>query len=154
DTAHAMTHKRLMREAFLAADVPQPPFATLRSEVDIDAATAAVDFPAVLKPVDSGGQRAVLRIEDRSDLEENLAEALAEAAVGEAMVEELVAGAEMTGIVVVRAGRGPVLPLSDRLRPPGIGFGVGWMHVYPPSIDADQLERSRRIAVDAAHALG
>ena len=40
------------------------------------------------------------------------------------------------------------LTLSDRLRPPGIGFGVGWMHVYPPSIPADQLARAEQIAVD------
>ena len=60
----------------------------------------------------------------------------------------------MNGIVIARGGEPALLTLSDRLRPPGIGFGVGWMHVYPPSIPADQLERAERIAVESVRALG
>jgi biotin carboxylase len=47
-----------------------------------------------------------------------------------------------------------VLTLSDRLRPPGIGFGVGWIHVYPASIYGDVLAEAERVAVSAVHALG
>jgi biotin carboxylase len=151
--ARRMTNKRLMREAFAAANVPQPPFATLHSEADIEE-TARVGFPAVLKPVDSGGQRAVFRVESAADLARDLGDALSESASGEAIVEEFVDGIEMNGIVVVRGGAAHLLTLSDRLRPPGIGFGVGWIHVHPPSIDSDQLGRARRIAVDAVRALG
>src|SRR5439155_1147970 len=74
--------------------------------------------------------------------------------VVEAILEEFVEGTEMNGIVVVRAGTATLLTLSDRLRPPGIGFGVGWIHVYPPSIDSDQLGRARAIAAEAVLALG
>jgi biotin carboxylase len=153
-TAQRMTHKREMREAFASAGIPQPPFATLRSAEDIDAAVEQVGFPAVLKPVDSGGQRAVFRLENVSQLERDLTEALAESSTSEAIVEEFVDGTEMNGIVVVRGGRGDLLTLSARLRPPGIGFGVGWIHVHPPSIDSDQLARAQEIAVESALALG
>jgi biotin carboxylase len=47
-----------------------------------------------------------------------------------------------------------VLTLSDRLRPPGIGFGVGWIHVYPASIYGDQLELAERVAERSVEALG
>jgi biotin carboxylase len=154
DTAQRMTHKIEMRDAFGAAGVPQPPYAALRSADDVDAALANVDFPAVLKPADSGGQRAVFRIESRDELERDLEAALDESPTGTAILEGFVDGVEMNGIVVVRAGKPTLLTLSDRLRPPGIGFGVGWMHVYPPSIDGDQLQRSSTIAVDAVRALG
>jgi biotin carboxylase len=40
------------------------------------------------------------------------------------------------------------------LRPAGIGFGVGWIHVYPASIFGDVLEEAERVAVHAVHALG
>jgi biotin carboxylase len=46
------------------------------------------------------------------------------------------------------------LTLSDRLRPPGIGFGVGWIHVYPATVYGDQLAESERVAGHTAHALG
>ena len=154
DTAHRMTHKLAMRTALADARVPQPPFAAIRSAEDALQALAASGLPAVLKPVDSGGQRAVFRVERVEDLERDLEEALTESPTHEALVEAFVDGVEMNGIVIARKGEATLLTLSDRLRPPGFGFGVGWMHVYPPSIPADQLERAEHIAVDSVHALG
>ena len=37
-TAHLLTHKRAMRDALGAAGLPQPPYASLRSSADVDAA--------------------------------------------------------------------------------------------------------------------
>ena len=153
-TAHVLTHKRAMRDALGAASLPQPPYATLRSAADVDAALAAVSFPAVLKPVDSGGQRAVFRIESREELERDLAEAIAESPTDEALLEEFVDGIEMNGIVIARGGEPALITLSDRLRPPGIGFGVGWIHVYPPSIPPEQLRLAEKAAVESVRALG
>ena len=134
-TAHRMTHKLVMRRALADAGLPQPSFAALRSHGDAAGALDAVPPPAVLKPVDSGGQRGVFRIETAGDLERDLDEALAESPTTEAMLEEFVDGTELNGIVIARDGEPELVTLSDRLRPPGIGFGVGWIHVYPPSID-------------------
>ncbi len=154
DTAHRMTHKLEMRRVLAEAGVPQPSYAALRSSGDAARALEMSGLPAVLKPVDSGGQRAVFRVDSPEDLERDLAEALLESPTHEALVEAFVDGIEMNGIVIARGGEATLLTLSDRLRPPGIGFGVGWMHVYPPSIPADQLARAERIAVDAVRALG
>jgi len=154
DTAHRMTHKLAMRAALADAGVPQPPFAAIRSAEDAAQALEASGLPAVLKPVDSGGQRAVFRVESAAELERDLEEALFESPTREALVEAFVDGIEMNGIVIARGGKATLLTLSDRLRPPGVGFGVGWMHVYPPSIPADQLERAEHIAVDSVRALG
>jgi biotin carboxylase len=152
-TAHLLTHKRAMRDALGVAGLPQPPYASLRSSADIDTALATVGFPAVLKPVDSGGQRAVFRIESRDDLERDLDEAIAESPTNEALLEEFVEGVELNGIVVARLGEPALVTLSDRLRPPGIGFGVGWIHVYPPSIPPDQLRLAGQVAVESVRAL-
>jgi biotin carboxylase len=154
ETAHLLTHKLAMRAALGAHGLPQPPFAGIASERDLEAALTAVGLPAVLKPVDSGGQRAVFRIETRAELERELPEALAESPTDEAILEAFVDGVEMNGIVIARDGEPVLLTLSDRLRPPGIGFGVGWIHVYPPSVNGDQLALSERMAVESVRALG
>jgi biotin carboxylase len=60
----------------------------------------------------------------------------------------------MNGIVIARGGEPALVTLSDRLRPPGIGFGVGWIHVYPPSVNGDQLALSEQAAVESVRALG
>ena len=154
DTAYVMTQKIAMRRVLAEAGVPQPRFAAVRNLHEGYAALERVGLPAVLKPADSGGQRGVFRLDSADDLEAHLHAALAESPTDEAIVEEYVEALELNGLVVVRNGESAPLTLSDRLRPPGVGFGVGWVHVYPATIFGDQLEEAERVAVHAVHALG
>jgi biotin carboxylase len=121
---------------------------------DAAAAAKTVGFPAVLKPADSGGQRGIFRLDSIDDLEAHLHVALAESADGEVVLERFHEGLELNGIVIVRDGEPAVVTLSDRLRPPGIGFGVGWIHVYPATIFGDVLDEAARVAAHASKALG
>jgi biotin carboxylase len=121
---------------------------------DAAAAAKTVGFPAVLKPADSGGQRGIFRLESIDDLEAHLHVALTESAEGEVVIERFHEGLELNGIVIVRDGEPAVVTLSDRLRPPGVGFGVGWIHVYPATIYGDELEEAARVAAHASKALG
>jgi biotin carboxylase len=93
-------------------------------------------------------------LESEDDLEAHLWAALAESPGGEAIVESFHDGLELNGIAVARGGEVEVLTLSDRLRPPGPGFGVGWIHVYPASIFGDVLAEAERVAASSVHALG
>jgi biotin carboxylase len=154
ETAHLMTHKIAMRRTLADAGVPQPRFAGARDMQSARAALDAVGVPAVLKPADSGGQRGIFYVESKDELDGHVHAALAESPTDEAIVESFHDGLELNGIVIARGGEAFPLTLSDRLRPPGIGFGVGWIHVYPASIYADVLAEAERIAVHAVHALG
>jgi biotin carboxylase len=154
ETAHRMTHKVAMRRRLAEAGVPQPRFAALRTLSERRRALDEVGLPAVLKPADSGGQRGVFRVDSAEDVEAHLHEAIAVSPTGEAILEEFVEGTEMNGIVIARGGEPFPLTLSDRLRPPGIGFGVGWIHVYPATAYGHRLEESERIAAHTVKALG
>jgi biotin carboxylase len=153
-TAHVMTHKVAMRRVLADAGVPQPEFAAVRGLGEGRAALARVGVPAVLKPADSGGQRGVFRLDSPDDLERHLHAAIAESPTEEAIVETYREGLELNGLAVARGGEVTLLTLSDRLRPPGIGFGVGWIHVYPSTIFGNALEQAEEAAVHAVHALG
>ena len=153
-TAHLMTHKVAMRRRLAETGVPQPRFAAVRGVADARAALDAVGLPAVLKPADSGGQRGLFLIESEDDLLGHLHVALAESGAEEAIVESFHEGLELNGLALARAGEVVPLTLSDRLRPPGQGFGVGWIHVYPARIYADVLEEAERVVRHAVHALG
>jgi biotin carboxylase len=154
DTAHLMTHKIAMRRRFADAGVPQPRFAAVRNVHEGKQALGRVGLPAVLKPADSGGQRGIFRLASEDDLEAHLWAALNESAADEAIVESFHEGLELNGIAVARGGEVKVLTLSDRLRPPGIGFGVGWIHVYPASIFGDVLAEAERVAAASVRAVG
>jgi biotin carboxylase len=154
ETAHLMTHKVAMRRQLAEAGVPQPRFAALRRLSERHRALDEVGVPAVLKPADSGGQRGVFRIDSMDDIEAHLHEAISTSPTGEAILEEFVDGTEMNGIVIARNGEPTPLTLSDRPRPPGTGFGVGWIHVYPATAYGHQLEESERVAAYAVKVLG
>jgi biotin carboxylase len=154
DVAHVMTHKIAMRRVLAEAGVPQPRFAAIRNLQEARLAADTVGFPAVLKPTDSGGQRGVFRVGSTDELDAHLHAALAESRTDEAILEEYVEGLELNGLAVARDGEVIPLTLSDRLRPPGVGFGVGWIHVYPTTIFADALARAEEVVVHSVKALG
>jgi biotin carboxylase len=154
ETAHLMTHKVAMRRALADHGVPQPRFAAVRAHRELAPAARAVDFPAVLKPADSGGQRGVFYCETFDDAERHLHAALAESPTEEAIIESYHEGLELNGLVIARGGSAFPLTLSDRLRPPGIGFGVGWIHIYPSRLYGELLEQAEETAVRAVRALG
>jgi biotin carboxylase len=154
ETARLMTHKVAMRRLLADSGVPQPQFAAVRTLDEARRAARTVGFPSVLKPADSGGQRGVFRLESADDLERHLHAALSESPTEEAIVEGFRDGLELNGLVLARDGAVELLTLSDRLRPPGIGFGVGWTHVYPSTLYADTLREAERVAVHSVHAMG
>ena len=154
ETAHAMTHKVAMRRRLAEVGLPQPRFAAVRTLAEARAAAESVGFPGILKPADSGGQRGLFRVDSYDDLERHLHAALAESALGEAILESFHEALELNGLAVARGGRVTPLTLSDRLRPPGAGFGVGWIHVYPSTIYGDVLAEAERVVVRAVEALG
>jgi biotin carboxylase len=154
EVARAMTDKTVMRARLEAAGIPQPRHAMLTRDSDVRSVAETIPLPGVLKPADSGGQRGLFLIEELGDVEQYLEQALSFSTSGHAMLEEYVDGIELNGIMVVRDGEPTLLTLSDRLRPPGVGFGVGWIHMYPSSLDQAVLDRVRDVALDAVRALG
>jgi biotin carboxylase len=153
-TAHLMTHKVAMRRRLAEGGVPQPRFAAVRVRREAAPAGDTVGFPAVLKPADSGGQRGLFLLRSFQDLDRHLHAALVESPSGEAIVEAFQDGLELNGLVVVRGAHAYPLLLSDRLRPRGDGFGVGWIHSYPSKLFGDALEEAERVAVRAVVTLG
>jgi len=154
ETAHAMTHKVAMRRRLAEAGVPQPRFAAVRTLHEARSALGTVGYPAVLKPADSGGQRGVFLLRSWDDVEAHLHAALADSPTQEAIVESFHDALELNGLALAIGGEVTPLTLSDRLRPPGIGFGVGWIHVYPARIDEATLAEAEDVVVRAVRALG
>ncbi len=154
ETARLMRSKPDMRRRLAEAGVPQPRFTTLAAPDDVERAAQEVGFPAVLKPGSGSGQHGLFRVESEAEVRTHLDEAIAVSPGEEAILEEYVDGIEMNGIVVVRDRRVLLVVLGDRLRPSGLGFGVSWIHLYPPHLTGELLDAAHGIAADTALALG
>jgi biotin carboxylase len=154
DVATGLTHKIEMRRRLEAAGVPQPRFGSARTLEETRAAAERVGFPLVMKPVDSGGQRGVFRIESIDDIDARFDESLVLSRTGEVILEQFVDGIEMNAMAVVRDGQVTQLTLSDRHRPPGAGFAVGWIHAYPAALNGSGTAFAESLVEQAVHALG
>jgi len=154
DVATAMTHKPTMRRRLREAAVAQPAFVVVRDAAELQAARTELRFPAVLKPADSGGQRGLFVANTFEEAREQLPLSIAASRRGEVIVEEFVSGSELNALIAVRGGVPKLLTLSDRLRPDGPGFGVGWIHSFPSALPPDVLARAAETACAAVEALG
>ncbi len=154
DVALGLTHKIEMRRRLEAAGIPQPRFGSARTIEEARETVANVGFPNVIKPADSGGQRGVFRLESAGDLEARFDETLALSHRGEVIVEQFVPGTEMNAMAIVRDGDVSQLTLSDRHRPPGEGFAVGWIHAYPAALDDAGTAEAEVLVERTVHALG
>jgi biotin carboxylase len=154
DVAMGLTNKIEMRRRLEAGGLPQPRFGSARTIDEAREAVAHVGFPNVIKPSDSGGQRGVFRLESVDDLEAKFEETIALSHRGEVIVEEFVDGTEMNAMAIVRDGVVTQLTLSDRHRPPGEGFAVGWIHAYPAALDAAGTVEAEALVERTVRALG
>ena len=154
EVAARMTHKVTMRERLAAAGVPQPAFARATTHESARAAVERIGLPLVFKPANSGGQRGLSLVESLDQLGAAVDAARSFSPTGEVIVERFASGDELNAILVVRSGEPTLLTLSDRLRPTGPGFGVGWIHAYPAGIDEDVHAEATRVAAEAVRALG
>ena len=154
DVAEGFTNKAVMRDRLAEAGVPQPRSRVLGSAADVEAALAGLVTPLVLKPVDSGGQRGLFMVETAAEIRAHLPEVLTLSRRGCAILEEYQHGTELNGLLAVRRGEPTLLTLSDRLRPTGVAFGVGWIHSFPSSLPRATLAEARDVAFAAVRALG
>jgi biotin carboxylase len=95
-----------MKQAFARAGIQIPWYRAIASIDELREAMAERGVPLVLKPVDGRGARGVLRLTDRTDLAWAFAHATSQSRRGAVMVEEYVAGPQISteGLLVEREG--------------------------------------------------
>ena len=148
-TAHAATSKERQRELFAAAGVPQPRFHPCGTLAEAEEAAKEVGYPCIVKPPDRQGQRGLSVVAGAADLEGAFAEAL-EAARGDlVLVEELVAGPEVTVNAFSVDGRFHPLTVTHRVVADPPAFGVALAHVWPCGLPEDDIVDAARAAADA-----
>ena len=106
--------KLAMKDCFRAHGVPVPWYAPVENPIALRALVRQAGRALVLKPVDSRGARGVMRLLQDVDLAWAFALAAAESPTGRVMVEEFVAGPQVSTEAVVVDGRAITVACSDR----------------------------------------
>ncbi len=160
--ARCTRDKLAMREAFAAAEVPQPRFVPLPSsgEAQRGAAFDALTFPVVCKPRGLSASRGVLRVdrpEDLPSVEDRIRRILVaanEPADAPLVVEEFVPGPEVSVEAILRRGQLRVLAVFDKPDPLDGPTFEETLYVTPSRHPADAVAEVERTVATAARALG
>jgi biotin carboxylase len=136
--AEICNNKGLLRKFLSAAQIPSPRFSILASPKD------AADFPlpALIKPLDSQGQRGISLVTDGSHVEAAYAQAAAFSSAGGAIIEELIEGPEISVNAYVEDGEIEVAIISDRIVWPNLPGGIIKAHEFPSNSVVPSTEGS------------
>jgi biotin carboxylase len=109
-TAALVADKLAMKQRLTSHGVPTAPFVALRSA----AVQLPFGFPVVVKPVDTGGSKAVRRASDREALRLGVEEAFKATRAEHVLVESFIEGIEVSADCLVQDGEPHILLLRRK----------------------------------------
>jgi biotin carboxylase len=120
-----------MRQAFRQWGVPAPEFIAAQDLAAVRRAVNRLGLPVVVKPVDNAAQRGVQRLDDAASLPDVFALARSFSSTGTVLVEQCIAGPEITVSSFTLDGRMLPVLVADRLTNRSPYLGIALAHVYP-----------------------
>lgn len=157
ESAKLAADKLAMKQAFQRAAVPTPWFHGVGSVDELLRAVRERGLPLVVKPVDGRGARGVLRLTEQTDMAWAFRHANSQARRGEVMVEEYLAGPQISTEGLLVDGVGTTCGFIDRNYEhlerfaPYIVENGG---EQPSALPASAQDRISDVAMDAGRALG
>jgi phosphoribosylamine-glycine ligase len=110
-------------------------------------------FPAILKPVDSQGQRGVIKVSDRNELESKFAYSQRFSRTKTVILEQFIDGKEVSVNGYMFNGELKYAFLSDRRVIEGFSGGLVQGHDFPTTMPEKQQTEARKMAQQVAHKL-
>lgn len=144
EAAELATNKLKMRRRLRERGVPCPDFRAVWTLSDAQNAFRALGFPAVIKPCDNMGARGVMKVSRPEEVEPAYRHAKNCATSGELIVEQFMAGPELSIDVLIRDGEPVLWGIADRIidLPP---YFIELGHTLPSALSEETQEAARAI---------
>ncbi len=153
--------KAAMRDAFAAANLPQPEFRPVSGdEAQVASLAGEVGFPCVVKPVSLSASRGVIRADTPREAEvaaTRIREILRQAGedpAGLLLVERYIPGAEVAVEGMLRAGELELVAVFDKPDPLEGPYFEETIYVTPSRLPTSTLTTIGRLTSEAVAALG
>jgi biotin carboxylase len=153
-SAQLAVSKLRQRERFAEAGVSHARYETCSTVREAEAAAQRLGYPCVVKAPDRQGQKGLALPVGPEELEDAFALAFEEARSNMVLVEEHLAGRELTVNAFSVDGHFQPLTVTDRAVAEPPAFGVALAHVWPSEASPDEVGSAVRVAAAAAEALG
>jgi biotin carboxylase len=150
-TARLLQDKSELRSFLATQGISPLAFRSATKLQDLDDWT---EFPAILKPVDSQGQRGVSEAANRQQLEATFDDTLAQSRSGRVIVEQYVEGPEISLNAFVLKGKLMHAFVSDRYSVQGLPGGIVRAHALPSEVEPRHAAQATKLASQVVRALG
>lgn len=151
-TAQLVSDKKQMKRVFWENGIPTSRYAEL-AELDWDQ-IGKLRYPMVVKPVDAYSSRGVRKVWNREELEACFREASQISRTGGVIVEEFVAGEEISVDVYVENGKAKILCVSNSEKISDADRFIIFRGRYPAAASREILAQIQRVAQQIADAFG
>ncbi len=132
ETAKNVSNKEFMKRIFVENDIPTSKHVVLK-ELD-KKSIEHLEYPIIVKPVDSYSSRGVKRVSCFEELEAAFKEAVEISRTNTAVVEEFVEGREITVDAYIEDGKANVLCISELYKIPGNNKFVIYRSLCPAPV--------------------
>ena len=153
ETAVKATDKGEMIKAFEAVGVEHPWFFILKGKDDLTKALPCITYPCVIKPTDNAGNRGVSFARDEAELLSLYDYSHENSHSGDVIVEEYMAGQEVSVEIIVYHGTVHVLAVTDKLTQ-GTPYFVEIGHSEQSQLGEENVARIKDLATRAVKAIG
>ena len=154
ETTTLSTSKLRQRERFAERGVQQPAYEICAGPREATQAAGRIGFPCVIKAPDRQGQRGLTLVRTASEVGEAVRVALDASRIATLLIEEHVAGREVTVNAFSSEGHFFPLTVTDRLTASLAAFGVALTHVWPSELEPAEIGAAVEAAAAAAAAVG
>ena len=137
-TAEIVTNKFLMRKRMDAAGIPCPRFMEAVTLSQTSEAAEKIQFPFVIKPVDSSGSRGVYLVENPTELAYKFENSIGYSKIGKVIIEQFMQGQEVSVESLTCDGVTSVITVTDKLVSPPPYF-VETGHTEPSRLAAKTI---------------
>lgn len=142
--------KFTMREQLKRCSVSIPAYEIIKSESELN--DLDIEFPVIVKPVDSGGSRGVTKVDKYDDLVFAYKRALKYSKKGQVLVEQFIDGREFSVEYISFEGKHYFVTITDKVTT-GPPYFVELEHHQPANIPASLVSAVKRITEQTLDAL-
>ena len=155
ETALAATNKIQMHKVMEAKNIRMPKSVFLSTYVEAEEAVCSFNYPIVIKPSNSSGQRGlkIIHSSNNNVLRDAFIEAKKYASDENVLIEEYIQGPEINVCTVVINKKVHTLSLSNRVTLKNPHFGIAIHHICEPTLPNKELECVSELAIKATEAL-
>lgn len=140
-----LTNKMYMKRLMLENDIPTSRFKTFTSKDIVD--TVGLNYPLVVKPVDSNGSKGVRKCKDRKELDKYLPEAFRFTLSGTVIIEEFCEGVEISADFYICNGKAKkVMWCQLNKYKVDDSIQVIYQSIIPPSLSEKATETLMQVA--------